>query len=202
MGKSSGVSQSVQDSEAANATALTGIAQQQNTNAQTLFQESNPGFVKAENFYNTISSGDPYAIGTAIAPAAQQISQASDQAKANILRTGPAGGEKNLALEQVNVNQGAEVGKVASGSYLNSFNALAQLAGQGTGESISSAGTAISGYGSANSGLGQIANQQIQEQQIQQQQKGSTLGALSSLGGGIAEGAGAAGGFAALFAGI
>jgi hypothetical protein len=175
LGKSSGLSQSVQDSEAANATALTGIAQQQNQRSGQLFNEANPGFISAENFYQTISSGDPGKIATAIAPATQQISQASDQAKANIMRTGPAGGEKNLALEQVDVNQGAEVGKTASGSYLNSFNALASLAGQGTGESISSAGTAISGYNSANQGLGTLGNQQIQ-------QKGAQLGALTSLG--------------------
>jgi len=165
----------VQAGELSNSNALTAIAQQQAGNADQLYQAAFPGFQSAENFYSTIATGDPGKIATAIAPATQQIQTASDQAKANILRTGPAGGEKNLALEQVDVNQGAEVGKAASGSYLNSFNALAQLSGQGVGESTAAAGTGISGYNSANSGLGALGQQQIQ-------QKGAQLGALTSLG--------------------
>jgi hypothetical protein len=170
------------------------LAQQQGANSQTLFNEANPGFKTAESFYSTIASGDPYAIARATAPASQQINQATEGSIKNIIANAPNGGEKNLAIEQARVAQGAEVGKVASGSFLNSFNALASLAGQGTGESISSAGTAISGYGSANSALGQLGTQQLESQQIQAQQKGSTLGALASLGGGIAEGAGSAAG--------
>lgn len=175
MGKSSGLSDSVQQGELANSTALTQIAQQQAQQGSQLFQEANPGFQSAENFYGTLSTGDPYAIARATAPAAAQIAQATAGAKQNILNTAPAGGEKNLALENADVSQGAQVGKVTSDSFLNSFNALASLAGQGTGESISSAGTAISGYNSANQGLNVLGQQQIQ-------QKGAQLGALTSLG--------------------
>ena len=175
MGKSSGLSSSVQQQEADNSSALTKIAEQQAGNAQTLFNESNPGFLQAENFNQTLASGDPYAISRAISPATQQISQATAGAKQNIMQNAPSGGEKNLALEQASVSQGAEVGKAATGSFLNSFNSLAQLAGQGTGESISAAGTGISGFSAANQGLGQLGTQQIQ-------QKGAQLGALTSLG--------------------
>ena len=184
MGKSSGLSDSVQQGELANSTALTQIAQQQAGNSQQLFQESNPGFLQAENFEGSLASGSPYEIAKAIAPATQQINQATAGAKANIMNTAPAGGEKTLALENADVAQGAKVGDVASSGYLNSFNALAQLAGQGTGESISAAGTGISGYSSANQGLGQLGQQQIE-------QKGAQLGALTSLGGDIATGVGA-----------
>ncbi len=176
MGKSSGLSPQVQAGEQANATALTQIAQQQAGNAQTLFQESNPGFQSAEQFYGNLSTGDPYSIAKAISPATQQIAASTQGAKQNIMNNAPAGGEKNLALEQADVSQSAEVGKAATGSYLNSFNALASLAGQGTGESISAAGTGISGFNSANQGLGQLG-------QLQIQQKGAQLGAFSSLAG-------------------
>ena len=201
MGKgSSGVSSDVSQGELANSTALTQIAQSQAKNATQLYNTSFPGFQKAEDFYSSLSSGDPYAIARAISPAAQQIDQASDQAKANILRTGPTGGEKNLALEQVDVNRGAQVGSTASSGYTGSFNALAQLAGQGISASTSAASTGISGYNASSSTLGQVGQQQIQAQQIQAQEKGSTLGAIGSLGGGLLEGAGAAGSFGALFA--
>jgi hypothetical protein len=175
VGKSSGLSPQVQAGELANSTALTQIAQQQAGNAETLFQQSNPGFQQAENFYGTLSTGDPYAIAKAISPATQQIAQSTAGAKQNIMNNAPSGGEKTLALEQADVSQGAQVGQAATGSYLNSFNALAQLAGQGTSESISAAGTGISGYNSANQGLGQLG-------QLQIQQKGAQLGALTSLG--------------------
>ena len=171
-----GLSQSYQDAMAANSTALTQLAQQQGANSQKLFQESNPGFESAESFYNALSSGDPYAISRATAPATEQISQATDSAKKNILESAPAGGEKNLALEQADVSRGSEVGKVESGAFTGSFNALASLAGQGTKEGIASAGAATSAYGASNQGWNNIG-------QLQIEQKGQTLGAISSLGG-------------------
>jgi len=201
MGKgSAGLSDSVQQGMLSNESALVGIAQQQNQNSQTLFNESNPGFKQAEGFYGTLASGDPYAISRAIAPATQKIAEATTGAKQNIMNSAPAGGEKNLALEQADVTQGAQVGSAATGSFLNSFNALGQLAGQGTSESISSASNAISGYNSANSGLSGLGQLQMQQYQNQQQAKGSTLGAMSSLGGDIFSAAGSAGSFSALFA--
>jgi hypothetical protein len=172
----SGMSENYQDAMAANSTALTNLAQQQGANSEKLFNESNPGFEKAESFYSALSSGDPYAISRAIAPAAQQINESTAGAKQNILASDPNGGEKNLALEQADVAQGAEIGKLGSGAYTGSFNALASLAGQGTGEGIASAGAATSAYGASNQGWGQIGQMQIE-------QKGNSLGALSSLGG-------------------
>ena len=175
-GKGSGMSSEYQSAMAANSTALTQLAQQQGANAQQLFQESNPGFQSAEQFYTALSSGDPYAISRATAPAVAQINQSTAGAKQNILQSDPNGGEKNLALEQADVAQGSEIGKVGAGAYAGSFNALASLAGQGTGEGISSAGAATQAYGASNQGWGQIGQMQIE-------QKGNTLGAISSLGG-------------------
>ena len=200
-GKGAGVSPQVSAGELNNSNALTAIANRSDARAGQLFSASFPGFETAENFYGTLSTGDPYAIARAISPAAQQITQQADAAKANILRTAPAGGEKNLALEQVDVNRGAQTADVASKSYLGSFNALAQLAGQGVNQSISSTNAGVSAYSAGSQALGQLGNQQLQAQQINAEQKGSTFGALSNLGGDIFEGAGAAGGFGALFGG-
>lgn len=182
-GNSKGLSNSVTGGEQANSDALVKIAQQQGQNSQQLFGESQPGFQSAEQFYSALSTGDPAAIMRAIAPATQQIGQATASAKSNILANAPNGGEKNLALEQADVNQGAQVGNTASQGYLNSFNALAGLAGQGIGQSISSAGTGISGLGQSTQALGQLGNQQIQ-------QKGATLGAIGSAAGTVGSVAG------------
>ena len=175
MGKSQGLDPSVQAGELANSTALTQIAQAQEKQSQQLFSEANPGFLQSEGFFGSLATGSPSAIATAISPATQQIAKSTAGAKQNIMNNAPSGGEKNLALQQADVSQGAQVGQAATGSFLNSFSALGQLAGQGTGESISGAGTAISGYSSANQGLNALGQQQIQ-------QKGAQLGALTSLG--------------------
>lgn len=175
MGKSTPSNSSLENAQVADANALTSIAQTQSANSQAEFNASFPGFQSAENFYGTLSTGDPYAISQAMAPATQQISQATQGAKQNIMNNSPNGGEKNLAIEQADVSQGAQVGGQASQGYLNSFNALAQLAGQGVGASTSSAGTAISGYNSAASTSGSVVSENTAA-------KGAQLGALSSLG--------------------
>jgi hypothetical protein len=170
-----------------NENALVNIAQQQNTNAQTLFGLTEPGLGTAESFYSKLASGDPSTIQSAIAPAVGQIQQGAQGATQSILNTAPAGGEKNLALEQVQANKGSQVGSVATQAYLGAPNALASLASQGVGESISSAGQGISGLSAGSTSLSNIGQLQVSEQQIQAQQKGSVLGALGSLAGAGAE---------------
>lgn len=173
MGGKGGVGQA-QKNISADADQLTSLAKQQQGQSTQLFNQSMPGFGSAESFYSSLASGDPTQIARAISPATQQISAATTGAKQNIMQNDPSGGEKNLALDQANLNQGAQVGSTASQGYLNSFNALAKLAGQGIGQSQSGANSAISGFGSSISGNNASA-------QLGIQQKGATLGALGGL---------------------
>jgi hypothetical protein len=166
--------QSAESSTLANSNSLVQLAQQQAGNSAQLFQTAMPGYAAATDFYTSLSSGDPGKIAAAIAPSTQAITQASTGAKQNILNNAPAGGEKNLALENVDVNQGAQVGKTASEGYLNSFNALGQLSQQGMGASQNAAGLATSQYGAANQGFGQVGSEALQH-------KGQTLGAFGGL---------------------
>lgn len=180
-GGGDGLSPEVQQGMLSNQSALVKIAQGQAHNAEQLYNLTEPGLVTAENFYETLSSGDPGAIMRAIAPATQQVSEASAGAKSNIMANAPAGGEKNLALDMVDVSRGAEIGHLAGGATTGAPNALASLAGQGIGESISAAGTGISGLSAANQGLTSLGGMQIQEQQIQAEQKGNMMGMLGGL---------------------
>lgn len=165
--------------------ALVSLAQAQAQNSTSLFQASMPGFEQASSFYSNLATGDPYAIARATAPENQQITAASTSAKQNILNNSPAGGEKNLALENVDVSQGAQTGSAATQGFLGSFNALGQLGTQGLSASLGGANTAISGLNSANSGLSSLAA-------LQAQQKGNSLGAFASLGTDVATLAGIA----------
>lgn len=180
--KGSGTStEDIQQQQVNNATALTQLAQQQGANSSALFGSTFPGAQSAEQFYQSLSTGDPYAIARAIAPAAQQISASTAGARTNIMNNTPAGGERNLALDQADLNQGAQVGSTASNGYLNSFNALAGLAGQGINQSIGAAGAGTSAFGASNSGLGQAG-------QLGIEQKGAQLGTIGSLAGSLSSG--------------
>jgi len=97
MGKGgpSGPSPEVEQGMLQNQSALVKIAQGQAKNAEQLYQLTEPGLATAENFYETLASGDPGAIMRAISPAAQQVNEASVGAKSNIMANAPSGGEKN-----------------------------------------------------------------------------------------------------------
>lgn len=184
----SGPSPEVYQGMLANSTALVDIAKGQAANAEQLFNLTEPGLKTAEDFYSTLSAGDPAAILRATAPTAQAAAESAAGTKANILATSPAGGERNLALEAVDVNRGATVSKAASGAQLGSYNALAQLAGQGVGESISAAGTGISGISAANQGLSSLGGLQLEQEKIKAEEKGNLLGLGGSLAGSLSEG--------------
>lgn len=183
-------------------TALVNIANQQEQNSQQLFNLGEPAFIQSLNYDETLASGDPGAVLRAIAPQTQQINQATAGAKANIMATEPAGGEKNLALENADVARGAQVGNVASGAIQNSYKALGQAGGQAIGQSQSGIGEAIGAESAGAGALSNLGNLQVAEQQVQAESKGQSLGLLGGLAGDaaglggagkLAGGAGAAG---------
>lgn len=180
MSKSGGISPSVQQQEVDIAKQQEGIAQSANQRAGELFKSSFPGFQQAENYYQTLASGDPEAIARAIAPATQQINQQSQAAAQRIEQDSPRGGEKNLALEENQITRGAQIGNLASQSYLSAFQNLAGLAGQGVGESTSQTGAATAAGNAAGNQYSNIANQQAEA-------KATNLGFYSSLAGAGAE---------------
>lgn len=167
-------------------TALTNLVKQQTDQSQTLFNLTEPGLNIAENWYETLASGDPGAIMRATAPMAQQTNQAATGAKANIMANAPAGGEKNLALEEVDVNRGAQIAKTASGAVQSAPESLGKLAGQGIGESQAGTSLALGGIGTGLSGYTSLGNMQFQQQQLLAQEKGQTMGAASSAAGDVA----------------
>jgi hypothetical protein len=186
-GSTSGVDPSIQAGELANESQLVSLAKQQAGQSQQLFNLTEPGIASAEGFYGALASGSPTAIQTAIAPAAQQINQATQGAITNIEQNAPNGGEKNLAIETAKAQAGAEIGKVATQGYLGSFNALSGIESQGVGQSQSATGLALSGLNSATQVYGQVGQQQVENSQLAIQQKGQTLGAIGGLAGDVTD---------------
>lgn len=183
-GSSSESNTQLENAQVSDANALTALAQQQGQNSNTLFNLGLPGLQTSENQAATLASGDPDAIAKLIAPAAQQVQTATAGAKQNILNTAPAGGAKDLAIENADVQQGGQIGALASQGFNNSFNSLAQLGGANVAAGQGAAGTAISGYGQSNQALSGVVGENIQ-------QKGATLGALGGLGSDVASVGGA-----------
>ena len=163
-----------EDAQAGLAKQLTSLLGQQSGESSQLFNLAFPGMQTSQNFYEALASGSPDLISKVIAPAAQQVSQQATGAKQNIMADAPAGGEKNLALENVNVSQGDQLGKLASQGYTGSFNALAQLGSGGVSQSQSAASTAISAGSAAGSQYQNLVNEHIA-------QKGTSLGAFGGL---------------------
>lgn len=183
MGGGKGSSESntqLENSQVGVANQLTSLLGQQQQNSNTLFNLGLPGLQTAEDQAATLASGDPAAIARLISPQTQNISQATAGAKQNIINNAPAGGAKNLAIENADVSQGAQVGALATQGTNNAFNSLAQLGQSNVGQSTSSAGTAISAGNAASSTYGNVVGENIQ-------QKGATLGAFGGLAGDATE---------------
>jgi len=175
-GGSKGGNATAENAQTGLAQQLTTLLGQQQGESSQLFNLAFPAMSQATDFYSGLASGSPDIISRLIAPAAQQVSQATAGAKQNILQTSPAGGERNLALSQADVNQGAQLGALASQGFTSAFNNLAQLGTSGVGQGMSAAGTAI--------GAGQAAgNQWSQIVQENIAQKGASLGAFGQLAG-------------------
>lgn len=190
----------IEQSQAGLASQLTQLLSQQQGESSQLFNLAFPGMQQSTNFYSALASGSPDLIAKVIAPAAQQVQQATAGAKQNILQTTPAGGERNLALQLADVEQGSQIGKLASQGYTSAFPALAQLGGQGVGLGQGAASTAISAGSAAGSQYSNIVQENIQQKGASLGAFGQLAGAVGTAAGGLFSGAGAAGGMSALFA--
>jgi hypothetical protein len=187
-GSTPGISPATQTALTTDETALVGLAGQQASNAQQIYNLEEPGLQQSTDFYSSLASGDPAAIMRAIAPTAQATSQATAGAKANIMANDPAGGEKNLALELADVGRGRQIASTASGASLGAENALAKLGTQGIGLSEGAAGQAIGAYGAASQSTVNSGQLQLQSQQLQMEQKGQSLWPVSLLASGGTKG--------------
>lgn len=183
MGKPSGESQYLQQSQANLADVMASTGKQSAKEGSTLFNLALPGLQKAEGYYGKLATGDPASLARANAPAIQQITGQSNAAKKNIMADNPRGGERNLALEEADISKGGQISQLTTGSYLNAFPSLAGLGGQNVSASNAATGTGLQGMNAA-------ANQYGQLQQLQNEQKQTQLGLISGLAGSAASFAG------------
>jgi hypothetical protein len=150
--------------------AVNSQANLQNTEAGLLSQYAGvalPNLGTAASYWQSLLQGGP-AAQAATAPYAQQIASQTAASQKQIEQNLPAGGEKNLALAQLPIQQGASVANLYQGlgptaaSQLQSLALGSASAGTGSGAVSSGAGSSLTGLagqqnaakGSALGGLG------------------------------------------------
>ena len=166
----------LEKSQAALADQMAATGAQSTAEGAQLFNMALPGLEQSESYYGKLASGDPNALARANAPAVQAITQASNSTAKNIVQDNPRGGERNLALEENQINKGAQIGQLETGSYTSSFGSLAQLGGQNVGQGNQATSTGLQGENAA-------ANQYGNLQQINAQNKAQTMSEYSELAG-------------------
>ena len=179
MGKETGENASLQASQSNLANVMAATGKQSALEGSTLFNMALPGLTQSESYYGKLASGDPNALARANAPAIQQITNQSNQAKQNILKDMPTGGERNLALEEADISKGSQISNLTTGSYTGAFPSLASLGGQNVSQGNAATSTGIQGMNAA-------ANQYSNIQQLNNQQKETQLGFITSLAGSAA----------------
>jgi hypothetical protein len=179
MGKPSGESDQLQSAQTNLANVMASTGQQSAQQGSKLFNLALPGLERSETYATKLSTGDPAALSRANAPAIQQITGQTNKAKENILQDQPRGGGRDLALSEADINKGAQISNLTTGSYLSSFPTLAQLGGQNVSQGNAATGTGLQGMNAA-------ANQYGQLQQLNNEQKATQLGAITGLVGSAA----------------
>ena len=159
------------------------LAKQAASRSAALFDMSMPGMKTAENYYQSLASGNPTEIFKTIAPATEQLKAQNAGVKQNISDTMPRGGEQNLAKEMADINTSSNIGTLATKSYTGAPAALAQLGNQNIGLSTNQMANAISGYGSAGQTMSNVAQEQAAQKASQMGMLGSGMSTAGSLAG-------------------
>ena len=149
---------------------------------EQLFGTTFPGLGIAEKYYQSLASGDPDEIFRAIAPATEQITSASEQAKERIRTTMPRGGESRVAQEYADIGAAGQVGSLATKAYTSAFPALASLATSGIGLSINEMANAIASMSGAAETTGRIGDQQAAGKEALMSSLGGMAGMAGTLG--------------------
>lgn len=169
------------------------ISQQMLGNFNSLNQPST-------QYYNAITSGNPAAALSAVAPQIGNVAQQTQQNAANIGNTVPQGAGRDYALAMNQVGQGSQNAALLNNAFTGALQGQQQLAGQALGGALQETGATLGAYGGAtnslsasNQGYGQVLQTEEQKNQAKMQLWGSLAGAagmaasggmFGSLGGG------------------
>jgi hypothetical protein len=159
------------------------LATKQQKESEQILGDVEPGLKMAEDYYQALASGDIKKITAAVAPASQQISSQTEQAKNMIKESTARGGAQDLAVAEADISKSGQIGNLVTQAYTGAFPALASLFSTGGGISVSEIANAVSSAQGASQTTAAVGNEQAQG-------KATTMGFLGSLAGAAGQAAG------------
>lgn len=135
-------------------------------------QQTEPYLRQAGNYYSAVAGGDPANLSAYVAPQVNATRSVYDQARRQVERIAPKGGQRDQALTDLQSNQAGDVSRIMGGGVGDALQRLASLGSGGAQISLSGLGTA----GGAGDALGRLAA-------ARGQAIGSAIGGLGSAAG-------------------
>ena len=175
-----GPSKQTQAAQTALAQEQTAAGQQSQARSAQTYATTFPWLQTAGNYYNTLATGSPTALSTAVAPVAENVAQTTNAAENQLRTLYPRGGAQDTAIANLEATKTGTIGQATNQAYTSAFSSLAALSGQGMGLSVNEMANAIAGLGQSSATLGALGNEQAAG-------KAATLGFVGSLAGSGAE---------------
>lgn len=179
---------SAQQSETSNAGLQTGYGQQQaglstgyNQQSQAMLGHFNDLNAPSINYYKAITSGNPAAALSAVAPQIGNVAQQTQQSMANIGNIVPEGAGRDYAMAQAQLGQGAQNASLLNNAFTSALQGEQGLAGQALGGGLQEQGATLSALAGATSSLGASNQAYNNIDQAQAQRKSATMGFLGDL---------------------
>lgn len=179
---------SAQQAETSNAALQTGYGQQQaglstgyNQMSQQQLGQANQLNQPSIDYYKAITSGNPAAALSAVAPQIGNIAQQTQQNAANIGNTVPEGAGRDYAMAMNQVQQGSQNAALLNNAFTGALQGEQGLAGQALGAGLQEQGATLSALAGATSSLGASNQAYNNIDQAQAQRKAATMGFLGDL---------------------
>lgn len=199
---SGGNPQAAENASTSNAQAQTGFGQTQaglgsgyNQNSQNMLNQATALNQPSINYYSAITSGNPAAALSAVAPQIGNVATQTQQAMGNIRNTVPEGAGRDYAMGQAQLGQGAQNAGLLNNAFTSALQGEQGLSAQQLGAGLNEQGATLSAYSGATNSLaasnqayGQIQQTEVAKQQAKMQLLGSLAGAAGNAASGGAFG--------------
>lgn len=179
---------SAQNSETANAGLQTKYGEQQaglstgyNQQSQQMLGQFNQLNQPSIDYYKAITSGNPAAALSAVAPQIGNVATQTQQAMGNIRNTVPQGAGRDVAMAQAQLGQGSQDAALLNNAFTGALQGEQGLAGQALGGGLQEQGATLSALAGATSSLGASNQAYNNIDQAQAQRKAATMGFLGDV---------------------
>lgn len=171
--------------------AQAGLASGYNQISQGMMGQFNQLNQPSIDYYKAITSGNPAAALSAVAPQIGNVAQQTQQSMANIGNSVPEGAGRDYLMGQAQLGQGAQNAALLNNAFTGALQGEQGLAGQALGGSLQEQGASLSGYAgatnslaNANQGYSNVMQAEVAKRQAFMSMLGALAGAAGTAAGG------------------